>query len=120
MAFHGSLPVDFAQRVGVRTIAPGITEIDRRPFVVQASNSLQGGIVALLGETAAESLTGQPVRDLDIRFFTGVRVGPGRATAEVIGDGSVRVEVRDAGNDGRLAALAVARIPDGRRTPPGR
>ena len=104
MVFHGSMPTDFPRRVGLRTVAPGVTEIERRPFVEQAAGSLQGGIVALLGETAAESLTGRPVRELDARFFTGVRVGPGRATAEVVGDGIVRVEVRDPGNADRLAA----------------
>ena len=87
MAFDGSMPADFPQRVGVRTVAPGITELERRPFLVQAAGSLQGGMVALLGETAAESLTGRPVVELDARFFTGVRVGPGRATAEVAGGG---------------------------------
>ncbi len=110
MAFSGSMPVSFPERVGIRAVAPGITELDRRPFVQQASGSLQGGMVTLLGETAAESLTGQPVVELDARFFTGVRVGPGRATAELVGDGVVRVEVRDAGNEDRLAALVVARV----------
>jgi acyl-coenzyme A thioesterase PaaI-like protein len=110
MAFDGSMPEPFPERVGIRAVAPGVTELDRRPFVVQASDSLQGGMVALLGETAAESLTGRPVTELDIRFFTGVRVGPGRATARSVGDGVVRVEVRDAGSDDRLAALVVARV----------
>jgi acyl-coenzyme A thioesterase PaaI-like protein len=110
MAFRGSLPVSFPERVGLRVVAPGTTELDRRPFVEQASGSLQGGMVALLGETAAESLTGMAVRELDARFFTGVRVGPGRATAEAVGDGVVRVEVRDAGNADRLAALVTARV----------
>jgi acyl-coenzyme A thioesterase PaaI-like protein len=110
MHFNGSMPVSFPERVGVRTISPGVTELDRRPFVVQASGSLQGGMVALLAETAAESLTGRPVVELDARFFTGVRVGPGRATAVVVGDGLARVEVRDSGNDGRLAALVTTRV----------
>jgi acyl-coenzyme A thioesterase PaaI-like protein len=110
MRFTGTLPVTFPERVGLRIISPGVTELDRRPFVVQAAGSLQGGMVALLGETAAESLTGRPVVELDARFFTGVRVGPGRATAEVVGDGLVRVEVRDIGNADRLAALVTARV----------
>ena len=110
MVCRGSLPVGFPERVGIRTIAPGITELDRRPFVEQASGSLQGGMVTLLAETATESLTGRPVVELDARFFTGVRVGPGQASAESVGDGLVRVEVRDVGNDGRLAALVTTRV----------
>ncbi len=110
MAFDGIMPEAFPERVGLRTVAPGITELDRHPFLLQAAGSLQGGMVALLGETAAESLTGRPVIELDARFFTGVRVGPGRATADVVGDGVVRVEVRDSGNADRLAALVTARV----------
>jgi acyl-coenzyme A thioesterase PaaI-like protein len=110
MVMHGTMPVPFPERVGLRTVAPGVTEVDRRPFLEQAAGSLQGGIVALLGETAAQSLTGRPVTELDARFFTGVRVGPGRATAEEVGDGTVRVEVRDVGNADRLAALVTARV----------
>ena len=110
MVMHGSMPVDFPDRVGLRTLAPGVTEIERSTFVQQAAGSVQGGIVALLGETAAQSLTGLPVTELDARFFTGVRVGPGRATAEDVGDGVVRVEVRDTGNADRLAALVTARV----------
>lgn len=115
MRFDGSLPVSFPERVGLRTVSAGVTELDRRPFVVQAAGSLQGGMVALLAETAAESLTGRPVLELDARFFTGVRVGPGRASAEVVGDGLVRVEVRDTGNADRLAALVTTRMAP----PPG-
>jgi acyl-coenzyme A thioesterase PaaI-like protein len=110
MVMHGSMPVPFPERVGLRTLAPGVTEVDRRPFVEQAAGSIQGGIVALLGETAAQSLTGRPVIELDARFFTGVRVGPGRATAEAVGADLVRVEVRDGGSADRLAALVFARV----------
>ena len=77
--------------VGVRIIEPGVSEIDLTPFVAQASNTLQGGIVALLGETAAHSSSGRPVIDLDTRYLTAVRIGPGRATATPIGPDLVEV-----------------------------
>ncbi len=48
--------------------------------------------------------------DLDTRYLTAVRVGPGRATATAVGPDLVEVEVRDVGMDGRLAALVTARL----------
>jgi acyl-coenzyme A thioesterase PaaI-like protein len=109
MHVHGDLPSGFDRAVGVLEQAPGVVEVPRRPFVEQASGSLQGGVVALLGEAAAQSLTGRPVVDLDVRFLSAVRAGPGRATATALDDELVRVEVRDVGRGGRLAALAMVR-----------
>ena len=109
MHVHGDLTVGFPDAVGVAERAPGVAEVPRRPFVEQASGSVQGGVVALLAEAAAESLTGRPVVDLDVRFLSAIRVGPGRAVATALGHGLVRVEVRDVGRGDRLAALAVAR-----------
>ncbi len=37
-------------------------------------------------------------------------MGPGRATATLVGEDLVRVEVRDGGNDNRLAALILIRV----------
>jgi acyl-coenzyme A thioesterase PaaI-like protein len=113
MRTTGSMPAPFPDYVGTRHLAPGVAEVDLTPFVMQASRSLQGGVVAMLGEVAAESLTGSPVVDLDIRYLSAVRVGPGRATATAMGGGLVRVDVRDAGSDDRLAALIYARVAAG-------
>ncbi len=110
MQTAGSLERPLPEHVGLRILEPGMVEIDHTPFVTQASNTLQGGIVALLGEMAAESLTGRPVLDLDTRFLTTVRRGPGRAVARDLGGGVIRSEVRDVGNDGRLAAVVMARV----------
>jgi acyl-coenzyme A thioesterase PaaI-like protein len=104
------MPIPLPDYLGVRELAPGVVEVERTPFVRQAAGSLQGGVVALLGEMAAASLTGSPVLDLDVRYLSAVRVGPGRATATALGHGLVRVEVRDAGLDNRLTALVAARV----------
>jgi acyl-coenzyme A thioesterase PaaI-like protein len=106
----GSMEEPFPEHVGAHILEPGVVEIERTPFVVQAAGSLQGGIVALIGEMAAESLLGSPVIDLDVRYLSAVRVGPGLATATALGDGVVRVEVRDQGRDGRLTSLITARV----------
>ena len=106
----GTMEKPFPEHVGARILEPGVAEITRTPFVIQAAGSVQGGAVALLGEMAAESLTGLPVMDLDVRYLSAVRVGPGRATATEMGQGLVRVEVRDRGREDRLIALAIARV----------
>ncbi|MDQ1360210.1 MAG: hypothetical protein QOJ44_587 [Acidimicrobiaceae bacterium] len=113
MRTTGSMPVAFPDYIGMRVLEPGVTEIEHGPFVQQASGTLQGGAVALLAEMAAESLTGRPVLDLDTRYLTAVRRGPGRATAVSLGSGLVRAEVRDVGNGNRLAALVTARVAPG-------
>ena len=110
MRTTGSMPIAFPDYIAMRVVEPGVTEIEHGPFLQQASGSLQGGAVALLGELAAESLTQRPVLDLDTRYLTAVRQGPGRATAVEIGGGLVRAEVRDVGMDNRLAALVTARV----------
>jgi acyl-coenzyme A thioesterase PaaI-like protein len=112
----GSLDEPIAEHVGAREVSPGVVEIEHGPFLQQASGALQGGIVALLGELAAESLARRPVLDLDTRYLTTVRFGPARATAVAAGDDHVRVEVRDTGNGDRLAARIMARVdPKGGR-----
>jgi len=113
MRTAGSMPIPFPDYVGLRTVAPGVVEVDLVHFVMQASRTLQGGVVGLLGEVAAESLTGAPVLDLDVRYLNAVRVGPGRTTATRLGRDLVRVEVRDAGNDDRLASLVFVRVAPG-------
>jgi acyl-coenzyme A thioesterase PaaI-like protein len=110
MRTTGSMPVPFPDYVGVHILSPGVAEVDLTPFVMQASGTLQGGVVALVGEVAAESLTRSPVLSLDIRYLSAVRVGPGRATATSLGGDLVRVEVRDAGSDHRLAGLIFCRV----------
>jgi len=110
MRTTGSMPIAFPEFVGVRHVSAGVAEVDLVPFVMQASGSLQGGIVALIGEIAAESLARSTVIDLDVRYLSAVRVGPGRATALFLGADLVRVEVRDTGSDNRLAALIFARM----------
>jgi hypothetical protein len=59
-------------------------------------------------EAAAEDGSG-PVGDMEIHYLSAVRIGPGRAVAAPLGnDGLSRVEVRDPGNNGRLATLGLA------------
>jgi acyl-coenzyme A thioesterase PaaI-like protein len=72
------------------------------------AETLQGGALAALAEAAAEDVSG-PVGDMELHYLSAVRVGPGRATAAPMGaEGLTRVEIRDPGNQGRLATLVLA------------
>jgi acyl-coenzyme A thioesterase PaaI-like protein len=103
-----------AGHVGLRVVEPGLTEIDLRSDLTNATQSLQGGLVALLGETAAQtaaSAAGQRaavVESLDVYYLAAARVGPFRATSQLLRDDLVRVEIRDTRRDDRLVAIATA------------
>ena len=104
-----NLTAPILDQIGARRVSPGVVELDRVPYVMQPSGTIQGGAIALVAELAAESLVDAPIADLEIRYLSTVRVGPARASATLLGDGLIRVEVRDAGNDDRLATLVMAR-----------
>lgn len=99
----------FADALGAHAVSAGAVEASLEPYVSQSTGSMQGGVIALLAELAAESGSGAPVLDLDVRYLSSVRTGPARAVASPFGPGSSRVEVRDTGRDDRLCALAYAR-----------
>jgi acyl-coenzyme A thioesterase PaaI-like protein len=107
---QSSLTQPIMEDIGARVVGPGVAELDRVPYVMQPAGTIQGGAVALLVELAAESIAGAPIEDLEIRYLAAVRVGPARATAEVIAPGLVRVELRDVGRPDRLATIALARF----------
>lgn len=104
------------ERYGIRTVAPaggaeGAAEVDitgpaRNPWGI-----LHGSLFALLCETAL--LHARPrahIDDLMLRFVAPARVGPARAQAVMLDEGLWRVDVRDLGNDERVACTALARL----------
>ncbi len=97
----------FERQLGARIVAAGMAEVDLVPYVLQSTGALQGGVLALLAELAAESLTGRLVTDLHVRYLRALRVGPARATAQRFGRYAALVEVRDA--DGRVTTVVIAR-----------
>jgi uncharacterized protein (TIGR00369 family) len=113
-----ALSEPFTELVGLRVIEPGVTEVVLRPDLGNATGSLQGGIVALLGETAAQTLASAEsgatfvVDDIDVRYLRAVRIGPARAIATLhqLDDelAAATVEVRDTGMDDRVAAYVTA------------
>ena len=101
-----------ADHVGLRVVEPGLAEISLRSDLTNATESLQGGLVALLGETAAQTAASAAtgamavVESLDVYYLAAARVGPFRAAAQLLNRDLVRVEIRDTGRDGRLVAIA--------------
>ncbi len=107
--------------VGVRQVSPekGVVEVDLRPELLNPSGALQGAMVTLVAESGAEDLAGHHlgaphvVTDLDVRFVGQGRVGPVRSAAAFIGppsDGSIRVELVDTGQDGKIVTTVLARV----------
>jgi acyl-coenzyme A thioesterase PaaI-like protein len=103
------LAVPFADRAGCERLAPGMVSIPMRPDGLNASGTLNGGLLALAVEEAVLSAEpGTTLASLSMRFAQPVRNGPAVAHAEVR-DGLGHVVVRDQGRDDRLAVIASTR-----------
>jgi acyl-coenzyme A thioesterase PaaI-like protein len=100
------LEVPFAERAGCERTADGTAMIPMRPDGLNASGTLNGGLLALAVEEAALSADpGATLASLSMRFAQPVRVGPAVALADVR-NGLGNVVVRDQGRDDRLAVIA--------------
>ncbi|MDZ7675508.1 MAG: hypothetical protein U5K30_10625 [Acidimicrobiales bacterium] len=83
------------EAAGIRTVdaRDGVVEMEIGPLVQNPAGTLQGAMVALVAEAAAEDLvttrTGTPVvvTDLDIRYLARTGAGPIRSRARPISDG---------------------------------
>ena len=119
-AIDGSgLNQPYLDEVGVRVLdkAGGVIEVTMSNYIRNSFGSLQGGIVAILGDVAgqqaARALTGKPLitSDLAIHYLSQGKVGPFRTKATVLrttGDTALtRVEVIDRGSDDCLTALVM-------------
>jgi acyl-coenzyme A thioesterase PaaI-like protein len=106
--------------VGVRVVdaAAGAVEVAMRDELRNPAGALQGAMVAIVGEVAAEVLLahhGAPravITDIDIRYLAMGRVGPIHSRARLLGDGpsdAVTVELFDRGNDDRIISTMLLR-----------
>lgn len=104
------LSAPFAERAGCERRGPGVAELPRREDALNASNTINGALIALVMEEAALSAApGAVLSSLALRYLRPARVGPLVATATRHGD-LLRVAARDTGADDRLVATATARI----------
>ena len=105
----GSLSRPFAEQVGLRSTPEGDCEVELSPGRSNAVGGLQGGLVTLLGEVAAERLAGRDIVELDVRFLHSLGTGPARSRAVALSEDVLRSEVRDAGREDRVCAVMLAR-----------
>lgn len=103
------LRVPFAERAGCERRGPGVAVLGHSDEVLNASNTVNGGLIALTVEEAVLSLSpGATLSSLGLRYLQPVRLGPVVARAEAREDLG-RAEVRDEGNDNRLCVVATSR-----------
>jgi acyl-coenzyme A thioesterase PaaI-like protein len=110
-------PLDAAAGIRVLDAARGVVEVDVEPSLLNPAGTLQGAMVALVAEVAAEAYlsaaAGGPVVlcDLDVRYLGQARDGTVRSSVRPVlpvPDSPVVVELRDAATD-RLLTHVLAR-----------
>jgi acyl-coenzyme A thioesterase PaaI-like protein len=120
--FSGDRPpltAPLREEAGIETIDPstGIVEVDVTHDVLNTNGTMQGAMVALVAEAAAEDLVESRfgvravVTDLDVRYLNRVERGRVQSSCRLLGDGpeaTVEVLLRDLDRD-RLTTLAYAR-----------
>lgn len=118
MAVAGSgFRAPLLEQLAVRVVDPerGVIEIDRTDYTRNSFGSINGGVIAIAAEAAAETLTrahGDAFEaiDLSVNYLSQTRSGPARTAATLVrrDDRHALVEVRlvDAGNDDQLLAIS--------------
>lgn len=113
---HDMVPLEqpFAERAGCVRQQPGVALLARSDDGLNSSNTINGGLIALVVEEAALSASpGTSLSSLSMRHLRPARVGPLVATATHAG-ALARIDVRDTGSDDRLTVTATARTFDQR------
>jgi hypothetical protein len=106
---RGRLRVPWAERAGCARTEPGVAVLGHSDEVLNAANTLNGGLIALAVEEAVLSLSpGATLSSLALRYLQPARIGPAVARA-VVRNGLGDIEVRDAGQDNRLCVLGTSR-----------
>lgn len=119
--FRGNerLSAPLREEAGIVRLDParGVVEIPVRPEVCNPAGTLQGAMVALVAEAAAEDLIScvadeaMVVAEMDIRYLAQAKTGPVRTQSRLLGtepDDPVEVRLIDMAT-GRLTTLVYAR-----------
>jgi uncharacterized protein (TIGR00369 family) len=114
MAADAGLARPIIEELGVRVVdaARGAIELPVSAWAQNSMGALQGGVVALAADVAAEhalsTAAGRPVciTDLQMTYLGFGRVGPVLTTAELLSTRAARVEIIDAGAEDRRMTVA--------------
>ncbi|WP_328387216.1 PaaI family thioesterase [Nocardia sp. NBC_00416] len=104
------LSVPLAERAGCARSGPGTAVLPRTDDGLNASRTVNGGLIALAAEEAILSLApGATLSTLGLRYLQPARIGP------VVADATLRADVgratlRDSGNADRITTLATGRL----------
>jgi len=106
---RGMLIEPLAERIGCEQTVPGTVVLPCAPVVHNATQAINGGMLAVAVEEAALSadLSARWIESMHLRYLRSVRVGPAVARADVH-EAMGRVEVRDAATR-KVAAIATTR-----------
>lgn len=116
------LDVPLREAAGLQVIdaAAGVVELALKDDLLNPAGALQGAMVALVAEAAAEELATaaqgghQIVTDLDIRYLAQGRQGPFRTRARFVGppsDGSILVDIVDTTLDRLVTTVTLRTHP---------
>ncbi len=107
------------EEAGIEVIDPaeGIVQVEVTPELRNPAGTMQGAMVALVAEAAAEDLAATRfespvvVTDLDLRYLAQTQAGPVRTSSQLLGtgpDAPIQVELIDTSTD-KLTTLVYAR-----------
>ena len=122
------LDTPLVETVGVHVVdaSSGQVEVVMRDELRNPAGALQGAMISVVGEVAAEALLAHHgarrsvVTDIDIRYLAMGRIGPIHSRARLLGDSprdALAVELYDRGRDDRIIStmlLRAAPAPVGR------
>jgi acyl-coenzyme A thioesterase PaaI-like protein len=122
LIFRGSATLDqpLREEAGIEVIdaAEGIVQVEVTPELRNPAGTLQGAMVALLAEAAAEDLvetrfgSSFVVTDLDLRYLRKAQVGPVRTRSRLLGTGPeapIQIELIDTSTD-EITTLVYAAV----------
>ena len=105
------------ERIGLRVVdaAAGVVELDQRPYVANSFGTINGGVLGMVFQGAAEAAhPGFVAVDAQIHYLAQSKVGPARTSLTRIRtttDHAVcSLELVDTGNDDRLLSHAVVTL----------
>jgi acyl-coenzyme A thioesterase PaaI-like protein len=105
------------ERIGLRVVdaAAGVVEIDQSPYVANSFGTINGGVLGMVFQGAAEAaVSGFVAVDVQIHYLSQSKRGPARTSTTHVrrtGDHAVcTIDLVDAGNDDRLLAHATVTL----------